>query len=219
VVACFRHNPSPFHPSSRVFVMVASSFHHTKHFYRPPRFNTRYDNASFIGAKVGKKTPIRLTRWGGNGRVHSPAVIVEKAQQTDDITHRTKQIETPECQEPQQVATFRAEPVVTPATAKPLATQPDERAQGDGWNICNPTEEPDWGVVGCDSGSCFLFLYNENRHAVAAQEQAPQEPPHQQQTEARPETPLSLPRPTSCGGAWERVGEAMSQKINPPMVF
>lgn len=203
--------------------MVASSFHHnTKHFYRPPRYaNTRYDNASFIGAKVGKKTPIRLTRWSGNGRVHSPVVIIDKPQFTSEDNNQTKKNETPECQETQHVATFHTEPVVTPAMAKPLAMQPDERALGDGWNICNPIEEPDWGVVGCDSGSCFLFLYNENRHAVAEQEQAPREmPPAPQQDATMLEAPLSQPpRPTSCGGAWERVGSAVSQRMNPPMVY
>jgi len=50
--------PTPHHSLQSLIKMVASSFHHTKHFYRPllpPRYNMRYDNASFIGAKVGKK--------------------------------------------------------------------------------------------------------------------------------------------------------------------
>jgi len=195
--------------------MVASSFHHTKHFYRPPRYNTRYDNASFIGAKVGKKTPLRLTRWGGHGRANQAMAVKPHQQQTDAITAttNTQQIETPECQDTTQVATFNAEPVVTPATAKLLALQPDERALGEGWAICNPTEQPDWGVVGCDSGSCFLFLYNENRNAAAEQEQEePQEAPPQQQDA---ESLSLLPRATSCGSSWERVSGAMSERMTP----
>jgi hypothetical protein len=51
---------------------------------------------------------------------------------------------------------------------KPLALQPTDRAEGDGWQICRPEEHADWGVVGCDTGSCFLFLYNENRASESA---------------------------------------------------
>ena len=41
---------------------------------------------------------------------------------------------------------------------------PSDRSVGDGWQICHPIEKSDWATVGCDAQSCFLFLYNVNRH-------------------------------------------------------
>jgi len=73
---------------------------------------------------------------------------------------------TPECSDKEEVAAFTKEPTVEAPTVeliKPLALQPTDRAIGEGWAICNPLEEHDYAITGCDSGSCFLFLYNENR--------------------------------------------------------
>jgi len=43
-----------------------------------------------------------------------------------------------------------------------LITQPDERAQGYGWQICDPTEASCWDDVGHVQGSIFSFLREQS---------------------------------------------------------
>lgn len=43
-----------------------------------------------------------------------------------------------------------------------LIIQPDERAVGYGWSICNPCEEAEWSSVGIEYGSVLSFLQEEN---------------------------------------------------------
>jgi len=143
--------------------MVASSFHHTRHTYRPPALSTNSDLRHGAIGKNGRGTQSRahrLARLGaGKGR-ESPAVNKPTVQLVAIASGRW----TPECDK-EEVAPFTKEPTAEAPAAliKPLALQPTDRAEGEGWSMMDCSSTSDWGVVGCDTGSCFLFLYNENR--------------------------------------------------------
>jgi hypothetical protein len=64
---------------------------------------------------------------------------------------------------PQKTKAVSTSETTSETTPPPLPKQPSERAAGEGWSICKPSEIADWGVVGCDSGSCFLYVYSQNR--------------------------------------------------------
>ena len=117
------------------------------------------------------------------------------------ISHQT----TDQCLKNAEVTISAEEPEVAKVVVKLLALQPTDRANGDGWAICKPTENFDWGRVGNDAGSCFLFLCHENRaheqeeqHAKQEQQHAPVQPQSQPLSRCGSEELLSSSLAKAC---------------------
>lgn len=161
--------------------MVASSFHHYlpsgRHFYRPREISSR---VSSLKPKIGKRQhqpALRLARMGGKGRGQH-TVVPSKRREETLICPQTMD----HCLDKEEVPISAEEPEKAMDVVKPLALQPSDRAIGDGWQLCKPTEKSDWGRVGSDARSCFLFLCHENRaHEQEQQEQEQQAKQEQQQ--------------------------------------
>lgn len=162
--------------------MVASSFHPNggRFMYRRGSTTTRGPSLKSKISKIGKRphqSALRLARRGGEGRAGEFHAAKTKWREDSLVTEKG-----PHGQFTAEDGFITAKPESVTNAEKSFALQPSDRAEGDGWQICDPTAQSNWSTVGSDTGSCFAFLYNENR--ANEQEAAPED--HAQQHQEQP---------------------------------
>jgi len=166
--------------------MVASSAH--RGVFRPPKAQQR---SCGLRGKVGKHQVIGSRLFGetrGGGKVVNKPKPPNRNRANSSLSP-SKRDRTPAADLQQQITTdadTAAAPqersnsnVPSVPTSLSLVIQPDERAQGFGWQICQPAEKADWDNVGIGCGSVLSFLQEERANRNAANDSGSPQAEHE----------------------------------------